>query len=162
MQNTDLWLRFPPHLEMPARRSLSLAFILEELLKTEKNYDRLNYYCGILSKDDALQKEVLQLQIANLQGLQEDLRPFFGVLIPFLFESRTDENILIKLLELKSGLNQKLGPNTIESLLLNFSPLGIAYLKTIISEGLTRRGFTSFLAEKEHLFDTIELCPLPN
>lgn len=158
MQNTESWLRFPPHLEQPARRSLSLAFILEEILKTEKNYDRLSYYCEILTKEEALHKEILKLRIAHLQGSQEQIHPFFFALLPFLFQSRTDENILIKLLELKDPLNQKLGPNTVEKLLESFSPSGFTHVKTIISEGLTRRGFTSFLAEKEHLFDTIGVC----
>lgn len=158
MQNTESWLRFPPHLEQPARRSLSLAFILEEILKPQKNYDRLSYYCEILTKDKTLHQEILQLKMAHLQGLPEEIHSFFYALLPFLFQSRTDENILIKLLELKDALNEKLGPNTIEKLLESFSPAGFTHVKTIVSEGLTRRGFTSFLAEKEHLFDTIEVC----
>ncbi|HSX14102.1 MAG TPA: hypothetical protein VLE96_06770 [Chlamydiales bacterium] len=159
MKNTDSWFQFSPRLDMIARRSLALCFILEELIKEKKNYDCLSYYCENLTNEDALHKEIMNLKIAKLAGKAEQISSFFLALMPFLFQSRTDENILIKLLEIKDALNQKLGPNSIENLLSSFSPLGLTYVKTIVSEGLTRRGFTSFLAEKEHLMNTIESCP---
>lgn len=160
MQNTDLLFRFPPHLSTTTKRSISLIFILEELIKDHLNYDHLNYYCDFLTIKDDLQNEICKLKIINLQGLEESIAPFFSTLIPYIYQARTDENVLIKLLELRNDLNQKLGANTIDDLLLNLSPLGLTYVKTIISEGLNRRGFTSFLAEKEHLFDRLELCTL--
>lgn len=208
MLNTEFWMRFPSHLEPPALRSLSLAFILEELVqrfeqvaqlintqekspeKCSKELidlfsldcsspkqgmfpDKLCYYCTILvqasnkTEDDFLQKELTEMRISILQFrveqkasflrlFYEQLRSFFSSLIPFLFQARTDENLLIRFIEYKELLNKHIGPNTIEEMIQSFYPSGTAYLRTIISEGLTRRGFASFLAEKEHLVDTIE------
>lgn len=178
MQNTNLWMLFPSHLEPPALRSLSLAFILEELLqlfeppKEALSLDKLCYYCTVLIKaskreeDCFLQNEITEMRISILQFqsdhrlFHEQLRSFFSALLPFLYHARTDENILIRLLENRERFNLYLGNNTIEKLIQSYSPSGTDHLKTIISEGLTRRGFVSFLAEKEHLINAIEWeCP---
>jgi hypothetical protein len=158
MENTGFWLRFPSHIDLHARRSLSIAFILEELLKSKINLDCLDYYCEHLSKDSSLKNEIVKLKIERLEGKELFLHPFFFALLPHLFQSRTDENILLRLIENRELLNQKFGKNTVEKILLSFSPIGFTHVKTIISEGLLRRGFRSFLAEKEHLLDTFEVC----
>lgn len=160
MKNRGFWLRFPPHIDLHAKRSLSIAFILEEILKSKINLECLDYYCEHLSNDSALQDELLKLKIAQLEEKELPLYSFFFALIPFLFQSRTDENILLRLIENRERLNHKFGQNTVEKILLSFSPLGFTHVKTIISEGLLRRGFRSFLAEKEHLLDTFEICTL--
>lgn len=185
MANRDLWLYFPSHLHPPALRSLSLAFILEELVHKLDNaqdlsldfLDKISYYAGVLveasnkKKESFLQKEISSMRITVLQFLHEkkaeyltffyeQLRSFFNSLIPFFFQARTDENILIYLMEHKASLNRHLGPLTIDKMIQSFASSNPDYLKTIISEGLTRRGFTSFLEEKEEMLDMKNLYPI--
>ena len=141
--------------------------------------DKLCFYCAILLqtskvKDSSLNKSLSDMRIAILQFrslLVEDpkallapfeisfhshLTSFFFSLVPHLFESRTDENILLKLIEQRKALNSHLGEGVIEKLLQSFFPKGFSYLRSAIHEGLTRRGFLLFLEEKESLIEEIE------
>jgi hypothetical protein len=81
---------------------------------------------------------------------------FFTALSRFLKEARSDENVLIYLIEKKDKLNESLGLRHIEDLLQSFFPAGHAQLRAAIFEGYTRRGFTTFLASVESLIDAIE------
>lgn len=92
----------------------------------------------------------------TFQILAQKLHAFFYGLIPYLQEARTDENVLIYLLEKKQMLNRFLGDRSIEKMLKKFFPAGQPQLRAVICEGFTRRGFTSFLAEKESLIEELE------
>lgn len=214
MSNKDSWLSFPSHLDPPAIRSLSLVFILQELIELlevvqgfqisfpslsqdltsffslDHSYpqvgmrpDKLCFYCGILLQaskigESSLQNELDKMRIRILQcrsqlypykgkpfvdsqcispflEIYRNLCSFFTTLIPFLREARTDENVLLALIERRRAFNRHLGSCAIEKILQDFFPSGHAHLKAVISEGLTRRGFTSFFAEKEPLIDEI-------
>lgn len=100
------------------------------------------------------EKEVLKASF--FQEFREKMSSIFSLLIPFLFEARSDENVLVKLLELRNVLECALGLGTIQSILRSFFPDGHTCLRTLIHEGLTRRSFTPFLSEKEPLIDAIE------
>ncbi len=89
-------------------------------------------------------------------SLHEALRRFFSALCPYLKEARSDENVLIFLIEHKERLNASLGLRRIEELLQSFFPSGHAQLRAAIYEGYTRRGFTTFLSSVEPLIDAIE------
>lgn len=88
--------------------------------------------------------------------LMKKLREFFGALASFLKEARSDENVLIQLIEHKNKLNASLGKRCIEKLLQSFFPQGHSQLRAVIHEGYTRRGFTKFLSKAEPLIDAIE------
>lgn len=88
--------------------------------------------------------------------LFEKLCRFFNVLSPFLKEARSDENVLIYLIENKEKLNKYLGERYIENLLQSFFPAGHDQLRAAIHEGYTRRGFTIFLSAVEPLIDEVQ------
>ena len=96
------------------------------------------------------------LSSSFFQEFRGKISSIFSLLLPFLFEARSDENVLIKLLELKNVLECALGLGTIQAVLRTFFPEGHDHLRTLIHEGLTRRNFTPFLSEKESLIDSIE------
>jgi hypothetical protein len=101
-------------------------------------------------------KEIL-VQLSSLfHDLQSHLVGFFRHLTPFLQEARTDENVLLYLIENRDLLNQYLGSRMIEDLLHRLFPSGLSGLRTAICEGYTRRGFASYYANKEPLIDAIE------
>lgn len=88
--------------------------------------------------------------------LNNKLCNYFKALSPYLKEARSDENVLIYLIENKDKLNSFLGLRRIEELLQSFFPAGHAQLRAAIFEGYTRRGFTTFLSKVEPLIDAIE------
>ena len=90
------------------------------------------------------------------EEIEQKFRLFFSALVPYLQEARTDENILIHLIEQKQTLNRYLGLRSIENLLRRFFPTGQPHLRAVICEGFTRRGFTSFFSEKEPLIEDLE------
>ncbi|MEN9654657.1 MAG: hypothetical protein RL235_769 [Chlamydiota bacterium] len=112
-------------------------------------------------------KVVLSVTRANLMRHFEEflktiktrLKHFFAALVPFLQEARTDENVLIYLIEQKEQFNSRIGNRTIEELLRRFFPGGQPVLRAVICEGFTRRGFTSFFTEKEPLIEALEWEP---
>lgn len=144
-----------------------LCFYSDILLQASKIKDH-----SLLSELDEMRSYVLQIRsqmyarkhlpvdgsglLSKLQILLQKLSSFFLALVPFLYEAKTDENILLALIEQKEVFNRHLGTHAIENILQRFFPNGHAHLKAIITEGLMRRGFSSFLAEKEHLIDEIE------
>lgn len=83
------------------------------------------------------------------------LRNYFQALIPFLREARSDENLLIFLIENKEKLNQDLGPKCIEELLQSFFPAGHDQLRAVIYEGYIRRGFSEYFCKVEPLIDQL-------
>jgi hypothetical protein len=143
--------------------------------------DKLCFYSDILVqasriRDESLQQKLNDMRASILQcrsklflkntnelstlssffsDFQQKLSSFFFAITPFLHEAKTDENVLLKLIEHRQTLNTYLGLNAIEKLLNEFFPTGLDHLRAIISEGLTRRGFSSFLLEKESLIDSI-------
>jgi hypothetical protein len=101
-------------------------------------------------------EEMLQELLQLGSHVFEHLRSFFGALVPFLREARSDENVLVYLIEKKEMLNQDLGKRCIEELLQSFFPAGHDQLRAVIYEGYTRRGFSAFFAEVEPLIDAVQ------
>lgn len=93
---------------------------------------------------------------AGAEALRARCVEFFHALFPFLQESRGDENVLFYLIEQRRCFNKRLGPHAIEELLLTMFPGGMKDLRAVLCEGYTRRGFASFYAEHEPLFDALE------
>jgi len=126
--------------------------ILEEMrssiLKTKTSLVRLQKTPYLAVKSCAMLKELYAL-------LKVSLRSFFNSLLPFLEESRTNENVLLYLIEHQKEWNQFLGDAAIEKLLQTFFPTGPFQLKAAICEGYTRRGFAAFYATKEPLVDVV-------
>ncbi len=110
----------------------------------------------ILETRSSLYPENEGLNPSFFQEFRGKMSSIFSLLLPFLYEIRSDENVLVKLLELRNILECALGLGTIESVLRSFFPDGHTHLRTLILEGLTRRGFIPFLSEKEPLIDAIE------
>lgn len=227
MRSFTPWPFFPPALEPPAARSLSLLFILKEWvacflvveqLKNKTNppidgtsilknlekllsfsidnplaqqgglLDKLCFYSDILIQAskiadvelanlvEEMEQSIFRLRTKLVQGkkipltqsqviialdslyafLEKKLLGFFSALTPYLQEARTDENVLIHLIEQKETLNHFLGPRAIEELLRRFFPTGQPHLRAVICEGFTRRGFASFFAEKETIIEELE------
>lgn len=110
---------------------------------------------------DEMLEQIMQLY----STLQEKFCQYFIALTPYLKEARSDENVLISLIENKEKLNSSLGPKHIEKLLQSFFPAGFDQLRAVINEGYTRRGFNTFLSSVEQLIDEIQwetACQIPN
>lgn len=151
--------------------------------------DKLCFYCEILLqaskvsqhsldlRTDAMKRFMLELKLKTLNSKSADqknfpvedfcldmkglFRSFFFSLNPFFVEAKSDENVLLKLIEHKNVFNF-LEPQLIEKMLHSFFPSNIAQLKAIICEGLTKRGFSFVFEESEKFIDEIqwkELCP---
>jgi hypothetical protein len=106
--------------------------------------------------------EMLQHLMHLYVDLYAKIVRFFKEFSPFLKEARSDENVLVYLIENKDKFNDYLGERVIENLLQSFFPAGHDQLRAAIHEGYTRRGFTSFLSSVEPLIEEIqwELTPL--
>jgi hypothetical protein len=99
----------------------------------------------------------IHLEFSDLYGrLRSALTSFFSSLSNFLKESRTDENVLLYLIEHRKAFDLYLGHRIIENLLSGFFPGGCHELRAAICEGYTRRGFALFYAEQESLLDDFE------
>lgn len=236
MRSLNPWRIFPSNLDPPVARSLSIQFILQELINSfdllahleaatqellqginikeeltsiskelerfllfslenpfaQKSsvLDKLCFYCDILLQAskigvneipdllEEMRNSVLKVKskmlawkkmpalhpldqiLAELfdlySSLHQRLDRFFSALSPFLKEARSDENVLVYLIENKEKLNSYLGLRRIEELFVTFFPAGHSQLRAAIIEGYTRRGFTSFLAKIEPLIEAIE------
>lgn len=240
MRSLHPWFIFPPNLELPSARSLSLLFILQELASsfylieylkkttpeqlqganlqkeletissqlekfllfsldnpfTQKRgvLDKLCFYSDILIQASKVSLEILPMILEDMRAsilrikskllvwkkalhpldevfihlfdfyneLDQKFSAFFSALIPYLKESRTNENILFYLIENKEIFNRHLQPQSIENLLNNFFPAGFHELRAAICEGFTRRGFSDFFAKKEDLINAVEWDSLPD
>ncbi|MBU6445974.1 MAG: hypothetical protein KGQ49_01075, partial [Verrucomicrobia bacterium] len=100
-------------------------------------------------------EEMLQQLLQLTSRLYQSLQAFFQTLVPFLREARSDENVLVCLIENKTALNEDLGPKCIEELLQSFFPAGHDQLRAVIYEGYTRRGFSEFFSKVEPLIDEL-------
>lgn len=200
------WPLFPVHLERSVARSMSLQFVLQELLRAFKLIDasrhigtvsqqeiekflllsldspfsqkggvldKLCFYSEILLQTHTGALDVLEEMrgavlklcarkkgvqksdwLCLLDRLEEDFRRFFHALQKALFEARSDENVLVFLMENKASINQYLGEHTLENLLGHFFPEGRDQLRAVLYEGFSRRGFSSFFNQVEPLIDT--------
>lgn len=200
------WPLFPVHLERSVARSLSLQFVLQELLRgfkliedsrslevvTSKDaekflllsldspfsqkggvLDKLCFYSEILLQDHTGALDVLEemrglvLKLCGrkkgfqksewlllLKRLYADFGRFFNALEKALYEARSDENVLVFLMENKAQINQYLGEHTLENLLGHFFPEGRDQLRAVLYEGFSRRGFSCFFNQIEPLVDS--------
>lgn len=105
------------------------------------------------------QEKIMKYLPTFHEELLQKLRNLFQALFPFFLEERTNENVLMVLLEKKESFNYFLGPRTIEELFRSFFPLGIEELRIVLHEGYSRRGFENFYAERESLIDALEWEP---
>jgi len=234
MRSLHPWPIFPFNLDPPVARSLSIQFILEELissfelihhlqtitpeilqganLKEEINLvikkmeklllfsmdspfaqkgsmlDKLCFYSEILLQASRIEDvemililgemrnrilrvktsmegwkkmilpldQILTILLELYADMHEKLCSFFHSFTQLLQEARSDENVLIYLIEKKDKLNTFLGKDHIERMLQKFFPSGHEQLRAIIIEGYSRRGFTPFLEKVEPLIDSIE------
>jgi len=236
MRSLNPWPIFPANLEPPVARSLSLQFIMQEVIASFKLLhhlqiltpeqlqganlseeiasisnelekfllfslenpfsqkggvlDKLCFYCEILLQASSVRDQdipmileemrnsILRIKsrfigwkkmpafhpfdeiLSHLLELYSDLHfklgRFFSALTLFLQEARSDENVLLYLIEHKQEFNSYLGPRTIEDLLHRFFPAGHSQLRAVMCEGYTRRGFSTFFAKAEPLIDSIE------
>lgn len=100
--------------------------------------------------------QILALLFELYADLYRKLCQFFKALTTYLKEARSDENVLVYLIENKDRMNKYLGERYIEEMLQSFFPAGHAQLRAAVIEGYTRRGFNTFLAKVEPLIDAIE------
>jgi hypothetical protein len=147
-----------------------LCFYCETLLQASKIDSDLP-----LTTLDKMRKEILEIKtlISRMQKegiselctqtlgklyktLMEQFSIFFKSLFPFFEESKTNENLLLFLVEHQSHWDNYLGEKTVISLFRHLFPSGPCELRAAICEGYTRRGFASFYATKESLVDAIE------
>jgi hypothetical protein len=104
-------------------------------------------------------KEMMEQLMELYSDLYQKLGRYFMALSPFLKEARSDENVLIYLIENKDKFNRYLGKRRIEELLQSFFPAGHDQLRAAIYEGYTRRGFSTFLTSVEPLIEAIQWEP---
>lgn len=133
----------------------TLEKIKKEILNT-----RLKINGWSKMKDGTFLPEMFQHLMHLYKDLYEKLVTFFKNFSPFLKEARSDENVLVYLIENQEKLNSYLGDETIENLLQSFFPAGHDQLRAAIHEGYTRRGFTNFLVSIEPLIEKIQWEPL--
>lgn len=144
------------------------------LTQNEGALDKLCFYTRIMLTAFKNEDKKIPLLLEKMRGavigvrdhriaiekLPEELREafyeFFLALRPFLQDSRTDENVLLYLIEHRETFNLHLGKETIETILHNFFPAGKHELRATLCEGFTRRGFASFFASQEHLLEGLE------
>ena len=119
----------------PLTCPLNIQFILQGLI--DQDIDKLCFYCEILLQTSHTSGQTILEEMRKHQWCTHRL---FDALVPFLFDVRFDENVLVYLIENKDKLNSLLGKRRIEDLLQNFFPAGHDELRTVIHEGYTRRG----------------------
>ncbi len=111
----------------------------------------------IFWKKKAPLREEIGAEFTELyKQLHKNLASFFSSLHSFLKESRTDENVLLYLVEHRKEFNLYLGEHAIENLLSGFFPSGPHELRAMICEGYTRRGFGAFFESQEPMLDALE------
>lgn len=229
MRNLHPWPIFPPNLETPIIRSLSLQFLIQALIdafshlkerEEPKNdmqeaenlfhelqkmllfsvenpfaqkgslLDKLFFYTEVLIETSHIESKPILAALEQMRALilhtkskmvvwkkgksrycvsemldewrtlssalTEKLRLFFSGLIPFLKEARSDENVLVFLIERRASLNQWMGDQFVENLFKSFFPSGHDQLRAVIYEGYTKRGFSTFLSTVEPLIEQIQ------
>jgi hypothetical protein len=229
MRSFNPWRTFPTHLDPPVARSLTIQFILQELIaafqivegfeqsafttfykelekllifsidnpfsQKSSALDKLCFYFEILLQNSRIGECEIPLILEKMRNsavgmrsklivwqkipasaaqmreqyesfclsMREQLQAFFEAMRPFLKNARTDENVLVFLLEKRESLNRFLGERCVENLLCSFFPAGFEQLRAVIIEGYSRRGFTAFLESIEPLIERVEwespCCP---
>lgn len=165
----------------PKESQLLQTVVAHPFAKKENILHRLYFYCEILIESSQTREVTILDIIDEMRGKIDNIRlkwknqlpnqeefatllhelrfklaSFFSSLYPFLQQSRTNENILLYLIEHRQEFNLHLGPNTILNLLGKFFPAGLFELRATICEGYTRRGFNSFYQKLEILLDHLE------
>lgn len=129
--------------------------------------DRLCFYSEILLQNSTrkplqvledLRNLILQeLALSWKERLEQiglGLKRFFEALQLPLYESRSDESVLVFLMENKQKINHYLGASTLENLFGVFFPEGPDQLRAVLFEGFSKRGFSLFFKKIEPLIDT--------
>ncbi len=161
-EHIDLWLFSSLNNPLTQREGAldKLCFYTQIMLKTFKSEDK-----KIPDLLEKMREAIIRVRdhltsLAELsKELQQTFHEFFLALLPFLQGLRTDENVLLYLIEHHETFNLYLGKRSIETLLQTFFPSGIHELRATLCEGYTRRGFSDFYAGKEHLLDALEWTP---
>lgn len=109
-----------------------------------------------LGNKASVQDEIWPIFRDVYNELHDKLGAFFTALSVFLQESKTDENILLYLIEHREQFNLYLGARTIENLLSRLFPAGPHELRAAIRQGYTQRGFATFYAQQESLLNALE------
>lgn len=163
MRSSHPWPFFPVDPQLPIARSLVLQFILQEFIAVcdKSPIDRLCFYCDDLvqaTQDSEIPMilEEIRHSLATRKPIETHLRHFFNHFSAYLKECRSDESLLLYLIEHKGKLNAFLGARAVETLLQSFFPAGHAQLRAVIYEGFTRRGFSSFFDKVEPLVNALE------
>jgi len=131
----------------------TILVVLEEMRNAiMKVRSKLFFWKKVVPSHSEIALEFSELH----QKLRGQLASFFVSLHAFLKESRTDENVLLYLVEHRKEFNLYLGHKTIENLLNSFFPSGSHELRATICEGYTRRGFGTFYAQQEPILDALE------
>ncbi len=130
---------------------LDEIILLQRLEVIRSVATKIKFHFFIAKRQTPPKKDIFEMILQELISCDHAVNSFFFSLIPFLKETRTDENILIYLIEQKEILNQYLQENTIETLFQLLFPEGESAMRAILHEGFTRRSFTQFLQTKEEL-----------
>jgi hypothetical protein len=97
-----------------------------------------------------IDRKLPQDKIPSLfQLFESSLKSLFDLFLPFLEEAKSNENILLYLIEHRAFLNDLLGPGKIETVFQQLYPAGPAHLHAIVFEGYTQRGFGPFCSKHE-------------
>ncbi len=130
--------------------------LLQKLEEIRHFVSKVKSHFFIAKRQSSPRKDLFETIHQALFSLHQTFQDLFSSLIPFLKEARTDENILLYLLEERNAFNQHLGIRMIEHLFQDFFPTGKAHLYAVIYEGFTRRGFSAFLHTKEYLIEEFQ------
>lgn len=136
-------------------KETELIFVFEDLRKEILVFKTKLMIWKKLSSKYPLE-EILEQLMQLKRRFFQNFQTFFKALTPFLKEARSDENVLVYLIENKEELNRNLGPKCIEELLQSFFPAGHDQLRAVIYEGYTRRGFNAFFSTVEPLIDEVQ------
>ena len=139
-----------PHPTVYDLENQEIASVLEEI----------KVLCCQFQAEEVVEKDILPF----FNRISERLICLFHRLLPHFSQLRSDENLLMYLVEKKDDFNHYLGAHSIERILCHLYPRGINELKHVIFQGYSKRGFSHIFMEKKSLIDDLELnppCPPP-
>lgn len=108
--------------------------------------------------------ELCQNLLESCKFLHSSLISFMTLLIPFLKTVKSDETVLMYLVEKKESLNKYLGNHWVEHLIRFFFSDHLPLFHDTLKSGFLNRGFEAFYREKKELIQQVEndIACLPN